>query len=103
MNIQDNEKELEEKRKAAHREAQKRYRERKKERGGYKNADIDGTKFDKYEYDKDYLKNKYSQIAIRIPIEFRNKVDEHIKETGEPITQFVKRAINETIERDNKE
>lgn len=29
MNIQDNEKELEEKRKVAHREAQKRYREKK--------------------------------------------------------------------------
>lgn len=60
-------------------------------------------KFDKYEYDKNYLKSNYSQIAIRIPIEFRNNVDNHIKKTGEPITQFIKRAISETIERDNRE
>ena len=38
---------------------------------------------------------------LRMPASEKQRVEEHIKKTGESFNGFVKRAISETIERDN--
>lgn len=84
VDIQDNEKELEEKKKAAHREAQKRYREKTG-----------------YAKEKEY-KSKVKRIPLDVSMDFFKTIDMHILTTKEPRNVFIKRAIAETIERDNK-
>ena len=85
IDIQDNEKELEEKRKAAHREAQKRYREKTKGAANMK-----------------WNKQNLKRIPLDVSLEMFENIDKHIIKTNESRNGFIKRAINEAIERDNK-
>ena len=44
---------------------------------------------------------KFDRLQIRISLEERAIVNQHIEKTKESINTFVRRAIIETIERDN--
>ena len=50
-----------------------------------------------------YQKENYIQLNIRFSPELRKAIDEHVGYTGETMTKFVKRAVEETIERDRKD
>lgn len=58
--------------------------------------------FDRTEYNKNYRKEKIKRIPLNVSIEFYEKIKEHTEKTKEPVNTFIKRAINETMERDNK-
>ena len=45
---------------------------------------------------------KFHKLQIRISYEEKNTLDSHAETTGESVNSFVRRAITETIERDNK-
>ena len=47
-----------------------------------------------------YQKENYIQLNIRFSPDLRKAIDEHVGYTGETMTKFVKRAVEETIERD---
>ena len=49
-----------------------------------------------------YQKENYIQLNIRFSPELRKAIDEHVGYTGETMTKFVKRAVEETIERDRQ-
>ena len=51
-----------------------------------------------------YVKENYDTVLLRFTIESSDKqiIAEHSKKTNETITGFIKRAIKETIENDNK-
>ena len=48
-----------------------------------------------------YMKENYDVFQIRIPKGQRDKLKEHAEIMGESLNAFIKRAIAETIERDN--
>lgn len=50
---------------------------------------------------KKYL-SKFSDMKIRVAPEWRNEVNEHAKSMGESTSTFIKRAINEAMERDKQ-
>lgn len=72
-----------EKRRAAHREAQKRYMEK-------------GGKVKRKEYNE-----KIKSITLDISLDFFEEIENHVLKTKEPRNTFIKRAIIETIKRDN--
>ena len=51
-----------------------------------------------------YVKENYDTVLLRFTKESSDKqiIAEHSKKTNETITGFIKRAIKETIENDNK-
>ncbi len=49
-----------------------------------------------------YMKNNYDELKIRVPKGEKDKIKSHAESKGESVNGFVKRAIDETIERDNK-
>ena len=51
---------------------------------------------------KKYLKGSVEDIRIRVPKGNKAKVQEHAANMGESMNAFVVRAIDETMERDNK-
>lgn len=55
----------------------------------------------KLEANKRYL-DKLEEIRIRLPQGQKNIVKRHAEKQGESMNAFVIRAINETIENDNK-
>ena len=57
--------------------------------------------FDKTEYQRNYRKNKLKRIPLEVPHEYYQNIKEHTEKTNESVNGFIKRAINETIERDN--
>lgn len=48
-----------------------------------------------------YVKNNYERIEIRLPKGEKAPIVEHAEKMGESVNQFIKRAVSETIERDN--
>ena len=46
---------------------------------------------------------KFSMIQIRVQQEERDRIAEHAASRGESMTAFIKRAVRETMERDNTE
>ena len=58
--------------------------------------------FDKTEYMRNYRKNKLRRIPFEVPIEKYEQIKSHTETTGETVNGFIKRAIDETIENDNK-
>ena len=57
--------------------------------------------FDKSKYDIQYMKENYKQIPLKLRFEFYNAVLEHTEKTRETMNGFIKRAIIETMERDD--
>ncbi len=48
-----------------------------------------------------YMKNNYDEIKIRIAKGEKDKIKAHAETKGESVNGFIKRAIDETMERDN--
>lgn len=44
---------------------------------------------------------KFSMLQIRVQQEERDKIAEHAAGRGESMTAFIRRAVRETMERDN--
>ena len=47
--------------------------------------------------------SKFVEVKVRMTPEHRTKVQEHAASMNESATQFINRAINETIERDKQD
>ena len=45
--------------------------------------------------------DKFEKLQIRVTPEEKSAVEKHAKSTDESVNSFVRRAITETIERDN--
>ena len=50
---------------------------------------------------KKYLDEKLDRITVRVPKGERDEIHEHAKAKGESVNEFIRRAIKETMERDN--
>ncbi len=48
-----------------------------------------------------YMKNNYDELKVRVPKGDKDKIKAHAENKGESVNGFVKRAIDETMERDN--
>ena len=57
--------------------------------------------FDKTKYQRDYRKNKLKRVPLDIPIEKYEQIKEYASSHSETINGFIKRAIDETMEREN--
>lgn len=57
---------------------------------------------DRKEYFINYKKEKLKRIPLDVPKEFYNKIKSHTETTSETVNGFIKRAIEETIKRDNE-
>ena len=51
---------------------------------------------------KKYLDEKLDRITVRVPKGEREGIHDHAKAQGESLNEFIRRAIRETMERDNK-
>ena len=51
---------------------------------------------------KKYESEKLDKILLRVPKGNKERIQEHAKAQGESTNAFIYRAVNETIERDNK-
>lgn len=50
-----------------------------------------------------YVKNNYDRIELTVkPKGRKEKLKAHAEKTGETLNSFINRAIDETMERDNK-
>jgi predicted HicB family RNase H-like nuclease len=49
-----------------------------------------------------YVKNNYDRLEITVPKGQKSIFKAHAEQQGESMNQFVVRAINETMERDNQ-
>lgn len=50
-----------------------------------------------------YNAKAYDEIKVRVPKGKKDKIKAHAEKNGESLNGFVNRAIDETVERDNKE
>lgn len=74
--------------------------ERRKEREkGYSVGEE--ARFNQQKYIIDYRKKHYKTLSINIKIDEYEDIRKHIHQTDENNTEFIRRAIKETIERDN--
>ncbi len=51
---------------------------------------------------KKYIEEKTDEIKFRVPKGNKERIQEHAKEQGESTNAFIYRAVNETIERDQR-
>lgn len=54
----------------------------------------------KQKYDIEYAKNNLKRVPLDLKIEKYNKIKAHAEQRGESVNGFIKRAIDETMERD---
>lgn len=47
------------------------------------------------------MKNNYDELKVRVPKGDKDKIKSHADSKGESLNGFIKRAIDETIERDS--
>lgn len=52
-------------------------------------------------YSKKYINEKLDGITFRVPKGQRAIIQEHAKKMGESTNAFIKRAVDEAMERDN--
>jgi Zn-dependent oligopeptidase len=50
---------------------------------------------------KKYME-KFVEVKVRMTPEKRSQIQDHAKKLGKSTTEFINRAIDETMERDNK-
>lgn len=50
-----------------------------------------------------YMAANYDRINLTVPKGQKEIIQTHARERGESVNGFISRAINETMERDNKE
>lgn len=53
-------------------------------------------------YDREYAKKKIKRIPFDVQLEHYNVIKAHADGRGETVNGFIKRAINETMERDKR-
>lgn len=59
------------------------------------------NKFNKSEYDNNYIKNSYDRINLLFKKGTKDKLNKHCKEYGyKSVSSFVNDAVNEKIARD---
>lgn len=58
--------------------------------------------FDKSKYDLEYKKTKLKRIPLDVPVEKYNQIKDHAVSRSETVNGFIKRAIDEAIEKDKK-
>lgn len=49
-----------------------------------------------------YIKAHYEEFIVRFPLGSKAKIKAHVEKRGESMNGFIKRAIDEAIERDNE-
>ena len=59
--------------------------------------------FNRNEYQIEYRKKNLKRVSLELPIKDYEKIKQHTENTSESINGFIKRAINETMERDVSE
>ena len=57
--------------------------------------------FDKTKYHNDYAKDKLKRIPLDVSKEKYDTIKNHADKNNESVNGFIKRAIDETIHRDN--
>lgn len=57
---------------------------------------------DRKEYLVNYHKNKLKRIPLDVPVEKYNQIKAYTESRGETVNGFIKRAIDETMERDTE-
>lgn len=60
-------------------------------------------KFDKRQYDIDYIKQNYKQVPLKLRVDTYNELKNILDNNGLKINTFIKAAIAEKIERDFNE
>ena len=55
----------------------------------------------KQKYDIEYAKNNLKRVPLDLKIDKYNRIKAHAEQRGESVNGFIKRAIDETIERDD--
>lgn len=55
----------------------------------------------KKNYNIQYKKDKLKRVPLELPLDKYDEVKEHASKMSESVNGFIKRAIKETIERDN--
>ena len=50
-----------------------------------------------------YNAKAYDEIKVRVPKGEKDKIKSHAETNGESVNGFIKRAIDETMQRDNEE
>ena len=58
--------------------------------------------FDKKKYDQEYKKTKLKRIPLDVPVEKYNQIKDHAEAHSETVNGFIKRAIDETIEKEKR-
>ena len=58
-------------------------------------------KFDKVAYDNAFIAENYDRVNLTVPKGKKDAIRIHAEQNGEKVNQFINRAIDETIERDN--
>ena len=53
-------------------------------------------------YSRKYIKEKIDELRLRVPKGQRAVIQEHAKKMGESTNAFIKRAVAEAMERDNR-
>lgn len=52
-------------------------------------------------YSLEYAKTKLKRVPLDLPLDKYDQIKDHAQKHEESINGFIKRAINETMERDN--
>ncbi len=47
-----------------------------------------------------YMKDNYDELKVRVPKGDKDKIKNHAESKGESLNGFIKRAIDETMQRD---
>ena len=58
--------------------------------------------FNKTAYDNKFIAEKYDRVNLTMPKGKRQLIKEHATARGESTNEFINRAIDETMERDNQ-
>ena len=58
--------------------------------------------FDKKKYDQEYKKTKLKRIPLDVPVEKYNQIKDHAEAHSETVNGFIKRAIDETMEKEKR-
>ena len=57
--------------------------------------------FDSTNWHREYRKKNLKRVSLELQLDFYEKLKKHTTTTNESVNGFIKRAINETMERDN--
>lgn len=64
---------------------------------------MEKEKFNKTAYKNQFIAEKYDRINLTVPKGGKDQIKEHAERRGESLNGFIQRAIEETMERDERE